>query len=70
MGSNTLVIYFSTYTRGTLYGPLTVVYNDMDILTAYCMLLLICAASSLTDNFQMCILGLIYGGCIGSVAVD
>jgi hypothetical protein len=34
------------------------------------MLLLIRAASSLTDDFSMCILGYVFGGCIGSLAVD
>jgi len=34
------------------------------------MLLFILAASSLTDDFEMRILGHMFGGCIGSVMVD
>jgi hypothetical protein len=42
----------------------------MDILTSHHILLLIFPASSLADHFQMCILGHMFGGCIGSVAVN
>jgi hypothetical protein len=34
------------------------------------MLVLIRASSSVMDDFYMCVLGNIFGGCIGSVAVD
>jgi len=53
-----------------LYGELTAIFNSMDMLTSYCMLLSIGAASSLSDDFSMCILGYSFGGCIGSVVVD
>jgi len=42
----------------------------MDILASNSMLLLIHAASRLTVDFQMCILGDIFGVCDGSVVVD
>jgi hypothetical protein len=57
-------------TRCTLYGELTADRIDMDILTSHCLLLLISPAVSLPDDFEMCILGHMFGGCIGSVAVN
>jgi hypothetical protein len=42
----------------------------MDIFTSNSMLVLIRAAFSPTDDFQMCILGDTVGGCIDSVARD
>jgi hypothetical protein len=44
--------------------------HGMEILTSNCMLLLIHAAFSLTEDFSMCILGQVFGGCIGSLTVD
>jgi hypothetical protein len=46
------------------------VHHSIDILTSNCILPLILAASGLTDDFEMCILGQMLGGCISSVAVD
>jgi len=42
----------------------------MHILTSNCVLLLILAASSFTDDLKMRILGHIPGGCIDSIGVD
>jgi hypothetical protein len=42
----------------------------MEILSSNYMLLLIRAASSLTENVSMGILGHVFGGCIGRLAVD
>jgi hypothetical protein len=42
----------------------------MEILSSNYMLLVIRAASSLMDNFSMGILRHVFGGCIGSLAVD
>jgi len=44
-----------------------VIYCDMDLLTLYCMLLLVLSASGYTDHLEMNILGYIIGGCIGSM---
>ena len=51
MGSDELVKFLASYICCTLYSQLTEVYLDMDILTLYCMLFPILAASSLPDNF-------------------
>jgi len=42
----------------------------MDILTSHHMQLFISPAASLADDFSMCILGHMIGGCVGSVAVN
>jgi len=70
MGSDKLVMKLYTDTRCTLYGKLMAVYLDMDTLTSNCMLILVLAASGLTDDIYMCILGYMIGGCIGSIALD
>ena len=67
---NKVVTYLSALTRCTLYSQLAFVRHGMNILTSNCMLLLILAASSLTDDFEMHILGHIIGRFFGSVAVD
>jgi hypothetical protein len=41
----------------------------MDILTSNFMLLLVIAASSVVEDFSMCVLGHIFDGCIGTIAV-
>jgi len=41
----------------------------MDTLTPHRMLLPIFPASSFADDFEICILGHMFGSCIGSVAV-
>jgi hypothetical protein len=69
-GSDKLVTLLSAYTRYLLSGQLTAIDRGMQILTTNCKLLLIRAASSLTDKFSMCILGHVFGGCISSFAVD
>jgi len=69
-GCDTLVTKLSAYTGYWLYGQLTPIDRGMEILASNCLLLLIRAASSLTDNFQMCILGHVFCGCIGSLLVD
>jgi hypothetical protein len=51
LGSNQLVTYLSMYTYCMLYNELTAVYHCMSILTSSCILVLICAASSSTDDF-------------------
>jgi hypothetical protein len=53
-----------------LYAYLMAVHNAMDILTSNFMLLVILAASGLTYDFQICILGDMFHGYIGSVPVD
>jgi len=58
------------YISSTLCRKLMAVYQDMDILTSNCMLLVICATCSVTDDLSMCILGHIFGSCIGSIAVE
>jgi len=58
------------YTQRTLRGVLMNVYHDLAILTSNQMLLLIIAASNLTNDFEMCILGHSFGGYIGSIMVD
>jgi len=60
----------STYPSYMLYGYLAAITHVMDILTSTCMLLLIFAASGLTDDFKLCTLGHVFGGCIGSVTVN
>jgi hypothetical protein len=42
----------------------------MDILTPNCLLHPIRAASSLTDDFYMRIMGIIVDGCVGTIAID
>jgi len=68
--STHLVTEVSEYTPCALYGERTVVYYDIDILTSNSILLLIFAASGLTGDFWMGILGHTFSGCIGSVAVE
>ena len=46
------------------------VYNLMDVLTFYCTLLRVPAASGFMDDCKMCVRGHIFGGYIGSLAVD
>jgi hypothetical protein len=69
-GSNEFIMYLTTDTRCRLYGLFTAVCLDMDILTSYCMLLHVFAASSLADDFKMCVQGHKIGGCIGSIPVN
>jgi len=66
-GSNTLVTLLYTDTRCTLYSLLTAINLDTNSFTSNCMLLLILAVSSRTDDFSICILGYVFGGCIGSI---
>jgi len=68
--SKKFVTQLSTDTRCTLYRESTALYLDMDIITSNCRLRHVFAASSLADGFQMRILGHMFGGCIGSVAVN
>jgi len=69
-GTHTFITLLSEYTRYTLYGSLTAVDYDMDKLTSNSMLNPFHAASSLTEDVYLCILGHIIGGCIGSIAAD
>ena len=70
MGIDKLVIQLSTDTWCTLYGSFKAIYIHIEILISNCMLPRILAASSLTDDFEMCIMGHIFGGCIGSIVVN
>jgi len=70
MGSDKFVISLSMETRSMLYGSLTADCLDLDKLTSHCMLLLIFPASSLEDDFSICIMDHTFGGSIGSVAVN
>jgi len=69
-GSVTLDMCLLKYTSSTLYIHLTAIYLDMDLLTSNYTLLVSLAASSLMDDFEMYILGRIFSGCIGCIAVD
>jgi len=44
-------------------------YRNMGLLTSYRILHLMIAASWFTVDFELCVLGHIVNGCIGSVAV-
>ena len=68
--SDKLVRQLQTDTGCSLYRYLTTVHHGIDILTANCMLLLDFAATGLTKDFEMSILGHMLGGCIGSIAVN
>ena len=65
-----MVTSLSTYTCCTLYGELMAESLVMYILRSNGMLLFILASSGRTDDFEMCILGHIVGGCVGTIAVD
>jgi len=52
------------------YRQFTAVHHGMHILTTSGILVLFPADSGLTEDFQMCILGHIFGSFIGSIAVD
>jgi len=70
VGSNELVTELSPYTSGALYHQLTAFYIDMELFTSKYMLLPIIDASGFMYNFQMCVLGPMFGGYNCSVAVD
>ena len=69
-GSDQLITQLFPYTWKRLCGSMVAVCLDLDKLKSNCMLLYILAASGLTDDCEMCILGHIFGGCNGSIAVD
>jgi len=68
-GGDELVMQLSLYSSCILYHWLTAVYRDTTTVSSDRMLLCILAASGFTDNFQLCLQGHIFGGCICSIAV-
>jgi hypothetical protein len=69
-GSNKLDMFLMTYIHCVLHRHLMAVHQGMNVLTSNCMLRLIHAASRLKNDFSMCIIRHIVGGCIGNFAVD
>jgi len=69
-GSEILVPQLTPYTHCSLFNQLTAVDHNMDILTSNRVLLRVRAATSLMENFEMCVLGHVFGGYIGSFGVD
>jgi hypothetical protein len=53
-----------------VYSSMTAIEHNMNTLTSICKILLVCAASNLTDDYSIYILGNKFGGRIGSVAVE
>jgi len=70
MDRYTLITLLSTYSRYLLYSELMAVYLNEDLFISYPILVVILGIFYLMDPLLIWVLGHIFCGCIGWVAVD